>query len=87
MKQAFQERQENNKVSWDDVREILFRFKRELDVQYRNMFWHFTHARDCERCNYWDNVYVRHLAGLSQQEEEINDQEMLAAAEALDASS
>ena len=44
------------------------------------------HISDCERCNYWDNVYRMHLAHVSSQteSEEITDEEMLSAAESME---
>lgn len=88
-KQMFQERQTDNKIDWTQCRDLLFMFKKELDTKYRNMFWHFTHARDCSKCRYWDDVYTKHMAGVSPQgsEEEISDQDMMRAAEEVDASS
>nr|AJC01336.1 non-structural protein [Human bocavirus] len=86
MKQQFQQLQLDNKIGWDNARELLFSQKKSLDQQYRNMFWHFRNASDCERCNYWDNVYRMHLAHVSSQteSEEITDEEMLSAAESME---
>lgn len=49
------------------------------------MFWHFRHAQDCERCEYWDDVYRMHLANVSlSAESDVTDEEMLAAAETME---
>nr|ASW21301.1 NP1 [Human bocavirus] len=85
MKQEFQELQINGKITWDNVRELLFSQKKKLDQKYRNMLYHFRHSTDCPRCDYWDNVYRRHLAHVSSQEsEEVTDEEMLSAVESMD---
>nr|AKP16715.1 NP1 [Human bocavirus] len=87
MKQQFQQLQIDNKIGWDNTRELLFNQKKTLDQKYRNIFWHFRNNSDCERCNYWDDVYRRHLANVSSQTEadEITDEEMLSAAESMEA--
>ena len=46
MKQEFQELQINGKITWDNVRELLFSQKKKLDQKYRNMLYHFRHNAD-----------------------------------------
>lgn len=85
MKQEFQELQINGKITWDNVRELLFSQKKKLDQKYRNMLYHFRHNADCPRCDYWDDVYRKHLAHVSSQEsEEVTDEEMLSAVESME---
>nr|AXF54186.1 NP1 [Porcine bocavirus] len=82
----FQKRCKDNKCEWKDVREILFGLKKVLDQGYRNMMYHFRHTQ-CEKCNYWDEVYKMHLANVSPSEtepQELTDEEMLAAAMEVD---
>ncbi|QDS02906.1 NP1 [Bocaparvovirus primate3] len=83
-KQQFQELQVDNKLDWDGVKEILFANKKIMDQKYRNMFWHFRNMPDCNRCDYWDDVYRMHLAKVSSQVPDVSDEEMLAAAEVMD---
>lgn len=85
MKQKFQELQIDGKISWDTTRELLFTQKKTLDQGYRNMLYHFRHSPDCPRCDYWDDVYRKHLANVSSQEsEEVTDEEMLSAVESME---
>ena len=82
----FQKRCKDNKCEWKDVREILFGLKKVLDQGYRNMMYHFRHTQ-CEKCNYWDEVYKMHLANVSPSEtepQELTDEEILAAAMEVD---
>ena len=82
----FQKRWKDNKCEWKDVREILFGLKKVLDQGYRNMMYHFRHTQ-CEKCNYWDEVYKMHLANVSPSEtepQELTDEEILAAAMEVD---
>nr|AJE63438.1 NP1 [Human bocavirus]AJE63442.1 NP1 [Human bocavirus] len=85
MKQKFQELQIDGKINWDTTRELLFTQKKTLDQSYRNMLYHFRHSPDCSRCEYWDDVYRKHLANVSSQEsEEVTDEEMLSAVESME---
>lgn len=85
-KQEFQKRAKDNKVEWGDVREILFLYKKTFDQLYRNMLYHFRNT-DCKRCDYWDDVYLQHLAHVQSsdlQNKEITDAEMLEVAMEID---
>lgn len=85
-KQSFQKRAKENKVEWNDVREILFEMKKSVDQMYRNMLWHFRHS-DCERCKYWDEMYATHLAKVKLLDsQELSDAEMMQAAMEIDGS-
>lgn len=78
---------ENNVVKWDDVREMLFDFKKHIDQKYRNMMYHFSRGGNCSKCEYWDNMYLQHLAQVeTTPTSEVTDQEMLDMAEQLDGS-
>nr|UMO75510.1 MAG: NP1 [Hedgehog bocavirus]UMO75513.1 MAG: NP1 [Hedgehog bocavirus] len=79
MQGEFQSVAENGKISWKECKELLFKFKQEMDGKYRNMMWHFSHTSDCTRCKYWDNVYLTHLAKVDVNSTEVTDQEMLEA--------
>lgn len=86
-KQDFQCKAKDNKVGWEDVRELMFEFKKHIDKMYRSMFWHFRMGGSCIRCNYWDEVYARHLANVSPPSiQEVSDEEMLASAMEVDGS-
>lgn len=85
----FQSAQSHNQIDWKACRNILFDFKKTIDQQYRNMFWHFRNGGECEKCVYWDDVYRMHLANVdsaSVSQPEITDEEMLEAAMAVDGS-
>nr|UMB41520.1 NP1 [Bocaparvovirus carnivoran2] len=90
-KPLFQSKCSNNLVSWDVVREILFEFKKTIDQKYRNMLWHFGRGGYCNKCEYWDNVYLEHLANVDSSNDvvmqEISDAEMLEAAMEIDGAS
>lgn len=89
-KQLFQEKAKNGKIGWDNHRECLFKFKQTLDQCYRNMLWHFRYTNNCERCVFWDEVYKRHLAKINDDNSDcdsITDEDMLKAAEEVDAAS
>nr|ASC49359.1 NP1 [Dromedary camel bocaparvovirus 1] len=96
-KKQFQSAAVDGRIGWDAFREILFGYKRLVDQPYRNMMWHFRMGEKCEKCEYWDEVYQKHLAHVdsncdspmdtsspTDQNTELTDQEML---EAVDASS
>lgn len=87
LKQSFQSRAINGKITWDGVREILFEQKKTLDQYYRNMMYHFRLGEKCERCCYWDDVYKKHLANIptTSVSTEISDSEMLEVALSFDA--
>lgn len=85
-KAKFQEIAICNKIDWDQTRELLFSFKKEIDQCYRNMMYHFRHSPQCENCKYWDDVYTRHLAKatepaynpcVTQGGDEVTDEEMM----------
>lgn len=86
MKKEFQSRCTENKIDWGGVREMLFKFKKTMDQQYRNMLWHFLNT-DCEKCTYWDEVYRKHVANVEQSPQEISDEDMLQAAMEVDGAS
>lgn len=86
MKKEFQSRCTENKLDWAGVREMLFHFKKTMDQQYRNMLWHFRNTK-CEKCDYWDNVYCKHVANVEQSPQEISDEDMLKAAMEVDGAS
>lgn len=87
-KQKFQEFQQDNLINWEGTKEILFQFKKEMDQKYRNMMWHFLNT-DCSKCAYWDNVFTRATANVSEspQDNEPTDEECLKAAMEVDGSS
>lgn len=83
----------NGVIVWRDCREILFKFKKQIDQDYRNMLWHFGRGGYCERCTYWDDVYQQYMAHTQShlsdlqgsspiKSDDISDAELLAAAEA-----
>lgn len=79
MKAEFQSRCKEGKVEWVDVREMLFRFKKSMDKDYRSMMWHFRFT-GCEKCDFWDDVYKRHIANVYHEPpQELTDEELLAA--------
>lgn len=79
MKAEFQSRCKEGKVEWVDVREMLFRFKKAMDKDYRSMMWHFRFTK-CEKCDFWDDVYKRHIANVYHEPpQELTDEELLAA--------
>lgn len=80
----FQTVSKNNVIGWGDCKEILFKFKKDMDQHYRNMFWHFTHCKDCGKCEYWDNVYLQHLARVNTPTDLVTDAEMLSAVEEME---
>ncbi|QKV09258.1 NP1 [Squirrel bocaparvovirus] len=85
-KQEFQKRAKDNKINWEDAREMLFMYKKTFDQLYRNMLYHFRNTK-CTRCDYWDDVYLKHLAHVNSsdsQNKELTDQEMLEAAMEID---
>lgn len=59
---------------------------------YRSMMYHFRFT-ECHKCDYWDNMYRQHLAGVSPIETvapssvgELSDVEMLEAVESMNES-
>nr|AVW82253.1 NP1 protein [Rodent bocavirus]AVW82257.1 NP1 protein [Rodent bocavirus]AVW82277.1 NP1 protein [Rodent bocavirus] len=79
MKAEFQSRCKEGKVEWVDVREMLFRFKKAMDKDYRSMMWHFKFT-ECEKCDFWDDVYKKHMANVYHEPpQELTDEELLAA--------
>lgn len=83
--QAFQKVAKDGKIGWAEHRELMFTYKKTMDQLYRNMMWHFTHAHDCNKCEYWDNVYTMHLAKATVPTvTELTDAEMLEAVDAMD---
>lgn len=79
MKAEFQSRCKEGKVEWVDVREMLFRFKKAMDKDYRSMMWHFRFT-ECEKCDFWDDVYKKHMANVYHEPpQELTDEELLAA--------
>lgn len=79
MKAEFQSRCKEGKVEWVDVREMLFRFKKSMDKDYRSMMWHFRFT-ECDKCDFWDDVYKRHIANVYHEPpQELTDEELLAA--------
>lgn len=86
MKKEFQSRAKDNKVEWGDVRELLFKMKKTTDQWYRNMMWHFLYT-ECENCEYWDEVYRRHVANVECSSQEVSDEDMLKAAMEVDGAS
>lgn len=89
MKQSFQSLAVENKINWEQTRELLFEFKKMLDRYYRNMMYHFALGEYCENCEYWDDVYKRHLANVDSPSvsTELTDEEILEAAMSANASS
>lgn len=87
-KQKFQEFQKDNKIGWEETKEILFQMKKEMDQKYRNMMWHFSKT-NCEKCKYWDRVFTEHTANvsISTQDGEPTDEECIKAAMEVDGSS
>ncbi|AEM37607.1 NP [California sea lion bocavirus 3] len=86
-KPLFQSKCTNNLVSWDIVREMLFQFKKTMDQKYRNILYHGMRGADCDKCKYWDNVYLEHLANIETNDvvmQDISDEEMLSAAMEVD---
>lgn len=72
------------KCNWEQTREILFEQKKLLDQWYRNMMYHFRFTK-CDNCDYWDDVYRKHLANCDTvSNTEITDEEMLAVIDAAD---
>nr|AHK26967.1 NP1 [Porcine bocavirus 3] len=91
-KKDFQSVARNNCITWDQHRELLFTYKRCLDNMYRSMMYHFRFT-ECHKCDYWDNMYRQHLAGVSPIETvapssvgELSDVEMLEAVESMNES-
>lgn len=81
----FQSRAHDNKIGWDDAREMLFQLKKTLDQWNRNMLWHFNKSQ-CEKCTYWNDVYEKHIANVNDSSQEITDDEILQAAMEVDGS-
>lgn len=86
-RKQFQLKCKDNKCEWGDVREILFQLKKYIDQCNRNMMWHFR-ERNCEKCEYWDDFYKKHVANVehNSKSQEVTDEEMLAAAMEVDGS-
>lgn len=83
----FQAKCTNNLVNWETVREMLFSLKRNLDQKYRNIMWHGMRGGHCDKCQYWDNVYMEHLANVNNDDvimQEISDEDIIAAAMEVD---
>lgn len=75
----------NNTITWQQCREILFKFKQEIDQKYRNMLWHFSQGGDCPRCTLWDDLYRKDRAHVNTSpQEEVTDEELLEAAMEVD---
>jgi len=86
-KQKFQEFQNDGQINWENTKEILFFLKKEMDQKYRNMMWHFKNTQ-CNKCEYWDNVFTRFTANISESsQDEPTDEECLKAAMDVDGSS
>lgn len=87
-KQKFQQIAEDGVVDWKGARELLFDCKKTLDQWYRNMLWHFSKGKPCTRCDFWDDVYQKHLAHVdSYSQGEISDADLVSAAMEMDGSS
>nr|QBA84453.1 MAG: NP1 [Porcine bocavirus 3] len=90
-KKDFQSVARNNCVTWDQHRELLFTYKRCLDNMYRSMMYHFRFT-ECHKCDYWDDFYRQHLAGVTPPETVapssvgVSDVEMLEAVESMNES-
>nr|AGS15086.1 NP1 [Porcine bocavirus] len=91
-KREFQSVARQNCITWDQCRELLFTYKRCLDHMYRSMMWHFRFT-PCDKCDYWDDFYRQHLAGVQPVETispsplpELSDVEMLEAVESMNES-
>ncbi|ATV81489.1 NP1 [Rhinolophus pusillus bocaparvovirus 1] len=87
----FQSGAEGGKCDWNVVREIMFRFKKEMDQKYRNIMYHFAMGEACARCKYWDDMYKAYSAQVevdqvpvSAPPTEVTDQEMLELAESME---
>nr|WES10448.1 NP1 [Rodent bocavirus] len=86
-KQKFQEYQNDGQINWEQTKEILFFLKKEMDQKYRNMLWHFKNTQ-CNKCEYWDNVFTRFTANISESpQDDPTDEECLKAAMDVDGSS
>lgn len=86
MQHEFQKANKEGKLNWESHREQLFYFKKTMDKLYRNMMYHFTHAKNCSKCSYWDDVYLKHLAKVDTHVPtgEVTDEEMLSVAESME---
>ncbi|AEX30512.1 NP1 gene product [Porcine bocavirus 5/JS677] len=91
-KKEFQSVARQNCITWDQCRELLFTYKRCLDTMYRSMMYHFRFT-ECHKCDYWDDFYRQHLAGVTPPETvapssvgELSDVEMLEAVESMNES-
>ncbi|AVR53751.1 NP1 protein [Rodent bocavirus] len=79
MKAEFQGKCTDGKIEWADAREMLFKFKKEMDKDYRSMLWHFRFT-ECEKCAFWDEVYKKHMANVHYDPpQELSDAELLEA--------
>lgn len=79
MKAEYQSRCTDGKIEWVDAREMLFKFKKAVDKDYRSMLWHFRFT-DCEKCDFWDEMYKKHMANVHHEPpQELTDEELLAA--------
>lgn len=79
MKAEFQIRCRDGKIEWPDAREMLFKFKKAIDKDYRSMLWHFRFT-ECTKCDFWDDVYKKHMANVHHEPpQELTDEELLAA--------
>ena len=62
-----------------------------LIILCHGMLWHFGRGGYCNKCEYWDNVYLEHLANVDSSNDvvmqEISDADMLEAAMEIDGSS
>lgn len=88
MKQKFQEKAKDNQLGWEEVKELLFFFKKEQDQGYRNMMWHFLNT-ECEKCTFWDGVYRTTTANVTPNDDsfqEVSDEDCLKAAMEADGS-
>lgn len=90
-KHRFQERATNGTIDWNQCKEILFQFKKEQDLDARNMMYHFKFTA-CNKCNYWDEVYQQYCAhvrsqGDIEEENEPSDEDCIRAAMEVDGTS
>nr|AXF73554.1 NP1 [Canine minute virus] len=87
-KPKFQSVCHENKITWDQCREMLFEFKKTIDQKYRNIMYHMGRGGFCQKCCYWDDVYTKHLANVNDAlTQDLSDADMLSAAMEVDGSS
>ena len=56
MQTEFQKLCTNNKVSWEECKNLMFHYKHVLDQKYCNMMYHHRFT-DCDNCRYWDGIW------------------------------